>query len=463
MLDPKVLRFALGDVADRELVAEVLGGPYQFISLPCTPPELMAIIERSLAFDAWLSTDSLRQFVPQLGRLPGLPATYFEVLKRAESSNASIESVAEVVARDPTLTARLLQTVNSAASGLQEKVTDPAEAVARLGVETVKSLVLCLQVFNAMPQRNGPVISLDKLWRHSYAVAQYARQLAQLESGEARLANDAFTAGLLHRVGQIVLVTHVPERYREVLLAAREEQKSLDECEHVKLDVTASQVGGYLLALWGMPLPIVEAIAYCAQPAQRSPSAFSLLTAVHVANVLALDDEPLVEGVPPPKLDRQHLDPLQLPHKLDAWRKRLTAPDRATEAPPEEQPRPASVPAPGRLPVIPMAELLKWAIITSVIVIGGGVGLSIYRSSAAAGGHGMAVASAKTLSRGWESTPEDDIKLEGVFYRAGKSAAVINGHLLSTGQAYNDLSVLAINPASVVVRWKGRELTLKLK
>jgi HD-like signal output (HDOD) protein len=263
---PHTLRFALGDVSDREAVVTNIGVPHQFISRPWKLKELVTLVERSLALDAWLSSDKLRKFVPQLGRLPGLPATYFEVLKRAESPNASMEEVGEIIAHDPALTARVLQTVNSAAVAMGEKITNPVEAVSVLGLDTIKSLVLCLQVFSQSAPSLPTGITLDDLWRHSFAVAQLSRKIALLETADARVASDAFTAGLLHRVGQIVLTTNLAKEYSEIIAVAREEKQLLHEVEMSRLGVSSAQIGAYLLGLWGMPLTLIEADALYNNP-----------------------------------------------------------------------------------------------------------------------------------------------------------------------------------------------------
>src|SRR5208337_984374 len=127
-LHPTALRFVIGDLEDQELIISCIGDTHQFVSRPYKPQELISIVQRSFALDACLSSDQLRAITPKLGRLPTLPSTYFEVLKRVESRDASAESVGEVIARDPAATARILQMVNSAAFALAQKVSDPAHA-----------------------------------------------------------------------------------------------------------------------------------------------------------------------------------------------------------------------------------------------------------------------------------------------------------------------------------------------
>jgi HD-like signal output (HDOD) protein len=323
-MHPKTLRFILGDVADQELIMNCIGGTHQFIAGPCKPPALLSVIQRSLALDAWLSTDALRKIATQLRRLPSLPSTYFEVLKQVESPNATVQNIGEVISRDPAVTARLLQVVNSAAFALHEKVTDPVDAVSLLGVEMVKSLVLCLQVFSQNDDARRAGLSLDQLWDHSASVAKTAREIMLLQTRDARYANDAFTAGLLHDVGRIVIASNLPDQYASVVAKARETHRLMHEEEVSQLGVSHAQVGAYLLGVWGMPAPLVEAVALHHVPTQAFTREFSLLTAVHVADVLVHEMEPRLDGLASPQLDMLHLKTLNLEDKLEVWRKAIT-------------------------------------------------------------------------------------------------------------------------------------------
>ncbi len=168
-----------------------------------------------------MSSDQIRSLAPKLRRLPSLPSAYFEVLKQVESSSATIQSVGEVIMRDPALTARLLQMVNSAAFALAQKVTDPMDAVSLLGMETVRSLVLCLQVFSQNDTAKQSGISLDQLWDHSLSVAEMAREITRFQTHDDLLAGEAFTAGLLHDVGRIVIASNLPKEYANTVKFAR--------------------------------------------------------------------------------------------------------------------------------------------------------------------------------------------------------------------------------------------------
>lgn len=354
---PKTLRFILGDVADQELIMNCIGGTHQFIAGPCQPGVLLSVIQRSLALDAWLTTDELRKLTPKLQRLPSLPSTYFEVLKQVESPRASVQNIGDVISRDPAVTARLLQVVNSAAFALHQKVTDPVDAVGLLGVEMVKSLILCLQVFSQNDDAKKAGISFDQIWDHSLQVAKMARDITLTEARDARLANEAFTAGLLHDVGRIVLASNLPADYATVVADARQNKKLLLEAELAKFGATHAHVGAYLLGLWGMPAQVVEAAALHHTPSHSFTPEFSLLTAVHAADVFAHENDTRDDGIPKPALDEQHFKILKLEDRPEAWRRALRGeePEPApvkkptmavSPAPVDTQPIPTLAPAP---------------------------------------------------------------------------------------------------------------------
>ncbi len=234
-------------------------------------------------------------------------------------------SIAEIISRDPSLTARLLQMVNSPACGLAEKTTNPAEAVTMLGVDAVKSIVLCLQLFARSAPMKVSGISLEQLWGHSFHVAKLSAKIVLRCIGSERMAGEAYTAGLLHNIGQIVLATNLSGEYSAVVETARKLKPRSMKRKCKLLGVTSNQIGAYLLGLWGMPLSLLESTALYLAPSASSSVEFSLLTAVHVANVLSSEAVDRGQGFPPPKLDSKYLGTLDLPKKTDAWRKFMTS------------------------------------------------------------------------------------------------------------------------------------------
>jgi HD-like signal output (HDOD) protein/CheY-like chemotaxis protein len=456
---PRALRFVLGDLSDQELVINCIGATHQFISCPWHAEDILAIVHRSLALDSWLSNDKLRAFAPRLGRLPGVPATYFEVLKKVESTNVSIESVAEIIARDPALTARLLQMANSPACALSQKVTSPLDAVSILGLDTLKSLVLCLQVFSNVPSGEMPSISLDSLWRRSFIVGNLASKITLRHTGNARTAGDAFTAGLLHKIGQIILATNLSKEYGAVVAAARENKRRLPEEELAQFGVTSDQVGGYLLGLWGLPLPIVEAVALHHSPTLAGTQEFSLLTAVHVAAALADDEIGGDDRLPASKLDVKYLAALELPIKVAAWRKTLSheeAPEQTRHLP-RERPSESAVshsrPGVGLLVFAVIAIALAVVLVKRPAMLFGDQAPATNAVPAVAPGAGSSL----------EKTGFDSFKVQGIIYRTNRSLVVINGKTLGTGERVNGAEIVNIERSRVTLSLDGEQKTFTLK
>jgi HD-like signal output (HDOD) protein len=468
---PRTLRFALGDFADREAVANSIGAPYQFVSRPWKLAELIRIVERSLSLDAWLANDKLRSFAPRLGQLPHLSTTYFQVVKTAESPNATVDSVAEVIAHDPALTARLLQTANSAVCGRSEKVTTPAGAVSVLGMDTVKSLVLCLQLFTPPPAGNK-TLPLEALWRLSFATAQRSRQIALLQTGDSGLASDAFTAGLLHRIGQVVLVTNLPEEYETVLASIAIGDRSLQEAEKAHLGVTSDQVSAYLLGLWGMPLPLVETAALWRKPSASDAREFSVLAAVHIAAAVAFEEHAPLLGLPQPNLDRTYLEALDLPWKIEVWRKHLSKNQAASPiSEPTEQ---AGAAAPARAlfgtrrksRLIGTVAILAAVALLSCLAFLFRSPLPLTKRSPSPGTAVPKIASGTPVTESNPDAPStrpkvipasalDAIRVEGIFDRAGQPAAMINGRTVRPGERIGELQVISIDRRGVVLEFRG--------
>ena len=178
------------------------------------------------------------------------------------------------------MAAKVLQLVNSAYFGLAQRVTSVAQAMVYLGADTMKGLVLTSQVFALAERRQLPGLSVDALQEHSLMTARLAKRLVVNQ----RVADDAFTAGLLHDIGQIALSVSMPETYAEILRTSRE--RPLHEAERERLGVSHAEVGAYLLGVWGLPFSVVEAVAYHHRPGAVEAGDREVLAAVHVADSL---------------------------------------------------------------------------------------------------------------------------------------------------------------------------------
>lgn len=315
---PQTVRFILSGQADNDLIMQCVGTAHQFLAKPCDAEKLKAAVTRTFAVSDLLGCMAIKKIVSRLSTVPSLPSHYVEVMEEIRSPDSSVESVGRIIARDPGMTVKILQLVNSAFFGLSRQISSPTDAAMLLGLETIRSLVLWIQVFSQFPQ-DGPEFSVGQLSSHSLATGLLAREIVKDQQGDGTMREEAMTAGLLHDLGKLILVANRPGIYVEVRSLALAKGASQGEAEREIMGATHAEIGGYLLGLWGLPFAIVEAVAMHHAPSACGSKAFSPLTAVHVANVLQQRDEP-PNGCPRSELDEAYLEELGLRDRLDIWR-----------------------------------------------------------------------------------------------------------------------------------------------
>lgn len=316
---PRTVRLALSGHADADLVMRCVGATHQFLAKPCEPELLKSVIRRALRLEQVLVAPSLRQLTARLEHLPSVPSIYAELLRALGDPQISSRQVAEIVGRDIAMTAEILKLVNSAFFGLSQPIQSPFDAVEHLGLEVLRSLVLVVHAFSEY--RNVPIggVQLQTLWQHSQTTASLARRISLAEKLGTQISEEAFVAALLHDVGKLVLAANLPELYTRVIETSTLRHAPLCEVETQILGATHAEVGGYIMGLWGLPVSLVEAITLHHEPSRSQTSAFSSLTAVHVADWLVHQSKlasPIPHGS---SLDEQHLKAIGLEHRLPAW------------------------------------------------------------------------------------------------------------------------------------------------
>lgn len=329
---PDVVRIVLSGHADRSAVFRATRPMHQYLAKPCDTETLRSTIHRAFVLREVLQSTSLQQLVSQLESLPTLPSLYTEVVNEIESEDGSLERVGQIIEQDPGMTAKILQVANSAMFGIPTSVTSAGQAASLLGMETIKSLVVSVGIFRQVSHLSIPGFCFDYLYRHSLEVGTRARAIARLENGDQDLVSQAFTAGLLHDIGKLVFACSLTEEYSEFLQSHISPDESRDtlfvESETAALGASHSAVGAYLLALWGLPQPIVEAVAFHHTPESTAETTFSPLSAVVAANCLSRsevsDREDELEQC------QRHLEQIGCADRLAMWK-------QATERSPEEE------------------------------------------------------------------------------------------------------------------------------
>ena len=188
------------------------------------------------------------------------------------------------------MTAKILQMVNSAFFGLPQKINDPIQAVNFLGMDTIKSLVLFHHLFSTF-QNNSEVIELlQEIWQHSFKVAFGAKKIMEYRNESLKTLEKTFAAGLLHDVGKLVLIES-DEYKSELIKLGKTSSFTLRTYEQKIFGADHSIIGGYLLGLWGLPDYMVETVAFHHSPAAVASEKFSILNVISLADTYFSDEE----------------------------------------------------------------------------------------------------------------------------------------------------------------------------
>lgn len=182
--------------------------------------------------------------------------------------DADLGAVAERIMTDPGLSVRILRTVNSAAFGMRQEVTNLQYATSLLGRSRVEALVLAAAVGEALPSPQG--LDLDDFWRTSARRACLAKAIAARISPAA--AMESFTGGLLQDMAIPLLAAARPDEYLGVLRTAEAEpDRPLRAVEAERLGYDHAQVGAVMAEAWNLPETLITAIADHHRPGERAP------------------------------------------------------------------------------------------------------------------------------------------------------------------------------------------------
>lgn len=277
---PDAVRVLLLEPGQEAGAMGVLEGAHRVLHKPLAPEELIDAVEGIGELRELLDSALLKDYVGRVDSLPAAPRMYFQLARLMRDPEVGLGQVADQLSQDPALVARVLKLCNSAYFSAGREITDPRSAVTRLGMRTVQHLVLATEAFGRAA--GLPAGEREALQDRALRISRLAGRLLAGPSAEL-----AATAGLLAEVGR--------------LLPPPEAGAPAPEY---------TEAGAYLLGLWGLPMPIVEAVAFHRQPRSRRASGFWVTGALHVATAL-VTDEPV---------DEAYLQAVGMRERLPQWR-----------------------------------------------------------------------------------------------------------------------------------------------
>lgn len=229
---------------------------------------------------------ALKDLSRKIRDIPPLPDIVVKLLAASRDPEISMRDMVELIKVDPALTTKVLRLCNSSYYGLPRKINSIREALVYIGTDTLVNFILagCLATFYQQSQ-DGYGLATGDLWRHSVGCAIAAQRLSG--NGDDAHRAEAYTAGLLHDVGKIILNTYVRDKFAEIMKLVQTDRISFDEAERNVLGYSHTDAGAVMAKEWNLPEPLVEAIAFHQDPS-KAKNYKRLVSQVHLANVLCI-------------------------------------------------------------------------------------------------------------------------------------------------------------------------------
>lgn len=319
---PETVRIILSGHSDEELILKSVNAAHQFLAKPCDAEILLGAIRRACTAHTGPLSENLRTTIAGLTTIPSVPTLYLEIVDEMGKGESSLQRIGDIISHDAGMTAKILQMINSAFFGLPRQIGEVHQAVNLLGLTTIKSLVLSAHIFNLLDDATTRSFPIQNLWHHGLYVSRLAQRIAKSTTPDRDIPDYSFVAGLLHDIGKVLLMVNYPTRYRILLDTTQRDGFTVSVTERSLFGSTHAEIGAYLLKLWGLPQPIVDAIEFHHEPMRHGGHSFSAVTAVHAANSLAVEHPVSGDGlnVIDSRLDIEYLNHIGVDSRLDDWR-----------------------------------------------------------------------------------------------------------------------------------------------
>ncbi len=212
----------------------------------------------------------IKDLLSQTDKLPNIPEVVRELVQALNDPDANYGDIAQKVSKDQTISLKILRLVNSAYFGLSRKVASIDEAVIMLGMGKLKTLVIASGFANCASDVEG--LDLPAFWSDSFQVAEMAKWLAELTDNEVD-ADLAFTAGIIHNIGQLLLHMAQPNRAMAINTLIETTDVCRRDAEIERLGFSTAEAGEALLDLWKFPEVLATAVKYQNNPSDQEENA----------------------------------------------------------------------------------------------------------------------------------------------------------------------------------------------
>lgn len=317
---PGVVRIALSGQSDQDALVRSISTTHQYLTKPCSSERLYETIRQAFALRDTIKSEPLRTLATGLRFLPSVPEICDQMKEELLSPDVTAHSAGIIAATDLAMSAKLLQIANSSAFGSSRQISSAIDAATCVGLEMMRHFAASTEVCAAY---DGPSISgfsFDELRLQSLATARAAHAIATLEGWDDAMRGDALVAGLLHDIGTLVFAANMPVEYAEVIQRVNLRQSKFVDEERDILGAAHTDVGAYIVGIWGLGTEVVEAVAHHLDPAKIQSESFDLPSLVHVAAALARKCPGESPSPSAPTVDEDHIRRIGMIDRLPLWR-----------------------------------------------------------------------------------------------------------------------------------------------
>jgi len=312
--NPNSNRFLLDGFADAGTVVRCLLGGHYFLQTPLTRADVGDALLRAESIKVFVKNDRIRTLLARMRTLPTKPTVYLDVTRELRAPEPSAERVAGIISKDLGISTKLIQVVNSPYYGLNQSIDDVSDAILFLGMETTASVVMSIEAFSRFDKVKPLYFTADRVWKHSQALAETVKKICQIARQGREVSGPACLAARLHDIGKLAFAENFPEEYDALVQSADKRGGLLYELETERFGASHADAGAYLLAVWGLPIPVVSAVS-SHHAGFGAFNEMTAATAVHLAEQMFGSRAPIDEIIrcyPPEVGLRGALDQLRL-------------------------------------------------------------------------------------------------------------------------------------------------------
>ncbi len=296
LIKPDIYRLLVTDDSTKSKIPSIINFVHKVIRFPFQKDDFEKQIQYYNNLSSYDISPELLNKINGMGTVPVLPDIYLRLERELLKNEVSISRVSDIIGLDSYVTGQIMRIVYSSFYNISSNTLSVLHAINFLGLDIVKSLVLYIKVFTIKNVKPHTAEHLKKLRAHSIKVAKLSKAIMNSESSEREKHDAAFTAGLLHDIGKVVLI-HFNDKH---LVAQDFDEKSefnLLQNEEDYFGVNHLKVGSYLLHLWNFPNELINSVANHHNKSILNKNNFELEHSVFIANALVNNIQENIDAI----------------------------------------------------------------------------------------------------------------------------------------------------------------------